>query len=55
MIRFVSEDDSFLNAGGAASSIKFTTGQGAWSVWNLWLLDSAIPRIQSEGFEESEI
>ncbi|MDO4465447.1 MAG: CotH kinase family protein [Bacillota bacterium] len=55
MIRFVSEDDSFLNAGGAANSIKFATGQGTWSVWNLWLIDSAMPRIQSEGFEESEI
>ena len=43
MIRFTNPSGSFLNAGGSASALKYATGAGAWSVWNLWLIDEAAP------------
>lgn len=43
MIRFINPDGNFLNAGGAANAMKYSSGTGAWSVWNLWLLDGAMP------------
>ena len=43
MIRFTNPSGSFLNAGGSASGLKFATGTGAWSVWNLWLIDGTTP------------
>ena len=43
MIRFTNPSGSFLNAGGSASGLKFATGTGAWSVWNLWLIDGTMP------------
>ena len=43
MIRFANPSGSFLIAGGSASGLKFATGTGAWSVWNLWLIDGTTP------------
>lgn len=43
MIRFINPDGNFLNAGGSANGLKYSNGTGAWSVWNLWLLDEAMP------------
>lgn len=43
MIRFTNPSGYFLNAGGSASELKYSTGTGAWSVWNLWLIDGASP------------
>ena len=43
MIRFTNPSGSFLNAGGSVSALKYATGTGAWSVWNLWLIDGTTP------------
>ena len=43
MIRFTNPSGSFLNAGGDVSALKYATGTGAWSVWNLWLIDGTMP------------
>ena len=43
MIRFTNPSGSFLNAGGDVSALKYATGTGAWSVWNLWLIDGTTP------------
>ena len=43
MIRFTNPSGYFLNAGGSASGLKYSTGTGAWSIWNLWLIDGASP------------
>ena len=43
MIRFTNPSGSLLNAGGDVLLLNYATGTGAWSVWNLWLIDGASP------------
>lgn len=44
MIRFTNPSNNYLNAGGSIDNLKFFNGTGAWSVWNLWLIDGEMPR-----------
>lgn len=44
MIRFTNPSNNYLNAGGNINNLKFFNGTGAWSVWNLWLIDGAQPQ-----------
>lgn len=44
MIRFTNPSNNYLNAGGSINNLKFFNGTGAWSVWNLWLIDGAQPQ-----------
>lgn len=44
MIRFTNPSNNYLNAGGSIDNLKFFNGTGAWSVWNLWLIDGAQPQ-----------
>ena len=55
MIRFTNPSGSFLNAGGSVSALKYATGTGAQSVWNLWLIDEAAPIADLPVTEESVV
>ena len=43
MIRFINPTGNYLNAGGAATSLKYNNDTNAQSVWILWLLDNIQP------------
>ena len=43
MIRFINPTGNYLNAGGAATSLKYNDDTDAQSIWILWLLDNTQP------------